>query len=156
MKKLFTLFVFVLFPFLINSQPLLTVDFSGGYPPAGWTIDFQPGNWSAVNSVNAGGTAPELRFNCSPQFNATTHFISPAVNLTGQTSVSFNLNIILITMVDHILLALLLDQVLVCGIQFGRWLILLQVHKQKKLSQLIILMLGLQIFKSAFSLAEFL
>jgi hypothetical protein len=89
MKKLFTLLVFVLIPFLANSQPLLTVDFSGGYPPAGWTIDLQPGNWSAVNSANAGGIAPELRLNWSPQFNTTSRFISPAVNTSGQTMVVF-------------------------------------------------------------------
>ena len=88
MKKLFTLFAFVLFPFLINSQPLLTVDFTGGYPPPGWTTDTQPTNWSAVNSANAGGNAPELRFNYSPTFNGTTHFISPLVNTTGKTTVS--------------------------------------------------------------------
>lgn len=89
MKKLFTLFVFVLAPFLINSQPLFTIDFAGGYPPAGWTIDIQPGNWSAVNSSNAGGVTPELRLNWSPQFNGTTHFISPMVNTTGKTLVVF-------------------------------------------------------------------
>jgi hypothetical protein len=88
MKKLFTLFAFVLFPFLINSQPLLTVDFAGSYPPAGWSIDLQPGNWSAMGTANAGGVAPELRFRWDPQFNATTHFISPMVNTTGKTLVA--------------------------------------------------------------------
>ncbi len=89
MKKLFTFLVFVLVPVLVNSQTLLDVNFSGGYPPAGWTIDAQPGNWSAVNSINAGGTAPELRFNYSPTFTGVSHFISPSVNTTGQTLVAF-------------------------------------------------------------------
>ena len=89
MKKIFTILFFVLVPVLLNSQPLLNVDFSGGYPPAGWTIDLQAGNWSAVSSTNAGGVAPELRFNWSPQFNSISHFISPSVNTTGMTTVSF-------------------------------------------------------------------
>jgi hypothetical protein len=89
MKKLFTLLVFVLVPVLINAQTLLDVNFSGGYPPAGWTIDAQPGNWSAVSSANAGGTAPELRFNYSPTFTGLSHFISPSVNTTGQTMLAF-------------------------------------------------------------------
>lgn len=89
MKILFTLLVFVLAPFIANSQPLLTVDFAGGYPPAGWSVDLQAGNWSAVASANAGGVAPELRLNWTPQFNATSHFISPAVNTTGKTLLIF-------------------------------------------------------------------
>ncbi|HRN26363.1 MAG TPA: T9SS type A sorting domain-containing protein [Ignavibacteriaceae bacterium] len=89
MKKLFTLLLLVLFPILVNGQPLLNVDFSGGFPPAGWSIDLQAGNWAAVASTNAGGTAPELRLNWSPQFNNTTHFTSPVVNLTGISTVTF-------------------------------------------------------------------
>lgn len=85
MKKIYSLFLFVFISSILAAQPLFTVDFSGGYPPAGWSIDLQAGNWSAVNSANAGGTAPELRLNWSPQFNNTTHFISPNVNTTGQT-----------------------------------------------------------------------
>jgi hypothetical protein len=89
MKKLVTFLLFFFVPFVLNAQTLFEVDFSGGYPPAGWTIDAQPGNWSAVSSTNAGGAAPELRFNWTPQFTGTTHFISPSVNTTGQTLVSF-------------------------------------------------------------------
>ena len=89
MKKLFTLFLLLLLPSLANGQSFLNVDFSGGYPPAGWSIDLQAGNWSAVSSTNAGGVAPELRLNWSPQFNTTTHFISPVVNLTGISTVTF-------------------------------------------------------------------
>ncbi len=85
MKKIYSLFLFVFISSILAAQPLFTVDFSGGYPPAGWSIDLQAGNWSAVNSANGGGTAPELRLNWSPQFNNTTHFISPNVNTTGQT-----------------------------------------------------------------------
>lgn len=87
MQKLFTLFF--LFSFLVNAQTLLNETFSSGYPPAGWTVDVQAANWSAVNSANAGGTAPELRMNYSPVFNGTTRFISPQVNTTGFTTVTF-------------------------------------------------------------------
>jgi hypothetical protein len=85
MKKLFTLLFFIAVPFFLTAQPLFTVDFAGGYPPAGWTIDVQLGNWSAVGSANAGGLSPELRLNWTPQFTNTTHFISPGVNTTGQS-----------------------------------------------------------------------
>jgi len=88
MKKLFTLFVLLFVAFQVNSQTFLETNFSGGYPPAGWTVDVQPTNWSAVSSVNAGGTAPELRFNYTPTFNATSRFISPIVDLTGQTTIT--------------------------------------------------------------------
>ena len=88
MKFLYTFYLILSSSLLLSAQPLFTVDFSTGYPPAGWTIDLQAGNWSAVNSLNAGGAAPELRFNYSPSFTGTTHFISPSVDLTGQTSVS--------------------------------------------------------------------
>jgi hypothetical protein len=88
MKFLYTFYLILSSSLLLSAQPLFTVDFSTGSPPAGWTIDLQAGNWSAVNSLNAGGAAPELRFNYSPSFTGTTHFISPSVDLTGQTSVS--------------------------------------------------------------------
>jgi len=86
MRRLFLL-VF-LFPFLVSAQTLLNVTFTGTYPPAGWTIDAQAANWSAVNSSNAGGTAPELRFSYSPTFNGVSRFISPSLDLTGQTTVT--------------------------------------------------------------------
>ena len=89
MKKLFTFLFLVLFSVLISPQSLLNVDFSGGYPPAGWSIDIQPGNWAAVTTANAGGVSPELRFNWSPQFTGASHFISPMVNLTGISTVTF-------------------------------------------------------------------
>lgn len=39
-------------------------DFSSGtFPPPGWTIENQAGNWSRRNSANAGGSIPELRLN---------------------------------------------------------------------------------------------
>jgi hypothetical protein len=61
----------------------LSQNFSSGFPPTGWTIDVQPGNWSAVQSANAGGTAPEVRFSWTPNFNNTSRLISPVVDVSG-------------------------------------------------------------------------
>ena len=84
MKKL--LLSLLLIPSLMMAQTILfNVDFSGTFPPSGWTIDAQAGNWSAVSTNNAGGTAPEARLNWSPQFNGTTRLISPTINTTGNT-----------------------------------------------------------------------
>ncbi|NLW18417.1 MAG: T9SS type A sorting domain-containing protein [Candidatus Cloacimonetes bacterium] len=61
-------------------------DFSSGtFPPAGWSIVNQAGNWSVRNSSNAGGSIPELRLNWSPQFNGTTYFVSPSVDTSGES-----------------------------------------------------------------------
>ncbi|MBW7842466.1 MAG: T9SS type A sorting domain-containing protein [Ignavibacterium sp.] len=86
MRKIFTI-VFLL-SFLVSAQTLLNETFTGSFPPAGWTIDAQAANWTAANSANAGGTAPELRFNYSPTFNGVSRFISPSIDLTGQTTVT--------------------------------------------------------------------
>jgi hypothetical protein len=84
MKKL--ILFFLLLPSLMMAQNLLfNVDFSGSFPPSGWTIDAYATNWSAVNSNNAGGTAPEARFNWSPQFTGDSRLISPAINTSGNT-----------------------------------------------------------------------
>jgi len=94
MKKL-VLFLFLLPP-LLMAQSYFNINFSGTFPPTGWTIDAQAGNWAAVSTNNAGGTAPEARLNWSPQFNTTTRLISPAINTTGNTVVTtefkFNLD----------------------------------------------------------------
>jgi len=57
------------------------------FPPTGWTISSNAVNWSRFNGNNAGGTTPELRFNWSPQFNASSYFISPSLDLTGNSTV---------------------------------------------------------------------
>lgn len=84
MKKLFTLILLAVISFAANSQTLLNEQFnSGTFPPSGWTIDTQSGNWSAENSNNAGGVAPEARLNWSPQFSGYSRLISPATDLSG-------------------------------------------------------------------------
>ncbi len=86
MKKLL-LFLFLV-PSLLMAQSYFDVDFSGSFPPAGWTIDAHATNWSAVSTNNSGGTAPEARFNWSPQFTGDSRLISPATNTTGATTVT--------------------------------------------------------------------
>lgn len=95
MKKLI-LFLFLL-PSLLMAQNYFNIDFGGTFPPAGWTIDAQAGNWSAVPTNNAGGSAPEARLNWSPQFNGTTRLISPVINTTGNTVVATEFKF----MLDH-------------------------------------------------------
>ena len=85
----------LLLPSLLMAQTYFNVNFSGTFPPTGWTIDAHAGNWSAVSTNNSGGTAPEARLNWSPQFNGTTRLISPAYNTTGNTVVTaeFKINL---------------------------------------------------------------
>lgn len=81
------LFLFLL-PSLLMAQNYFNVDFSGTFPPTGWTIDAHSVNWSANNSNNAGGVAPEARLNWSPSFVGDSRLISPAINTTGKTVVT--------------------------------------------------------------------
>src|SRR5512138_596490 len=87
MKKMLLLFLF-LCAIVSYPQVLFNVDFSGSFPPAGWTIDAHSTNWSAAASINAGGSAPEAFFNYSPSFTGQSRLISPPVNTTGKTSVN--------------------------------------------------------------------
>lgn len=101
MKKYLLLFAFLVFStFSVKSQVVLTEDFgSGTFPPTGWSISAQPGNWATVPTANAGGQAPEARLNWTPQFTGLTQLITPSINVsentTGVLSVSFR------HMVDH-------------------------------------------------------
>ncbi len=94
MKKLILL-LFVI-PSLAMAQNYFNIDFSGTFPPTGWTIDAHATNWSAVSTNNSGGTAPEARFNWSPQFVGDSRLTSPTINTTGNTTVTtefkFNLD----------------------------------------------------------------
>ncbi len=58
------------------------------FPPSGWTIDAHTTNWAANASNHSGGTAPEAMFNYSPTFTGDSRLISPAINTTGQTSIT--------------------------------------------------------------------
>jgi hypothetical protein len=89
MKKLFTLALFFMFASFAGAQTLLYEDFSGTWPPSGWTFDSHSANWQQSPTNNAGGTAPEAMFNWSPQFTGTSRFISPDIDLTGINKVDF-------------------------------------------------------------------
>lgn len=93
MKPIFTFLFLLLFPVFLSAQTYFSVDFSSGtFPPAGWTIDAHPGNWSANNSNNAGCAAPEARFNWDPQFTGDSRLISPTIDLTGVTALKVKFN----------------------------------------------------------------
>ncbi len=89
MKKL-VLFIFVLSLATITfGQTYLIEDFSAGtMPPSGWTIDGQPAQWSINSGNSAGGVAPEANFTWI-ELVSTSRLISPEIDLTGLTEVSF-------------------------------------------------------------------
>lgn len=92
MKKLSLCLVLIGFAllgglFAQNREVWIEEDFSSGtFPPAGWTISNNAGNWSLFAGANAGGSTPELRLSWSPQFNAASYFISPSLDTSGETT----------------------------------------------------------------------
>jgi len=88
------LFVFVLLfataAMAQNRAVLLQESFDGASMPAGWSAQDHASNWSISTTQNAGGAPNELKLFYNPQFNGTTHFMSPAVDLTGINSVVFS------------------------------------------------------------------
>ena len=88
-RKLLFLFSLLTFTLFSQAQTLLTENFSDTLmPPDGWVIDAHADNWTARNSSNAGGVAPEARFYYSPSFNATSRLISPELVTTGITDLT--------------------------------------------------------------------
>jgi hypothetical protein len=88
MKKIYLMTLLLAVSCWLSAQTFIYEDFSAGsMPPAGWTIDAYSSNWSAGASANAGGAAPEAVFFYSPAFNNTSRLISPAIDMTGYTSV---------------------------------------------------------------------
>ncbi len=85
MKRTFTFLLLAIAVLGVQAQQyFIQENFSGTWPASGWTITSQSGNWSAVNTANAGGTAPEARLNWSPAFNGETRLVTPAINLSGE------------------------------------------------------------------------
>lgn len=71
-----------------NRNSLLHESFDGSSIPAGWSIaGLGASNWLISTSNNAGGSANELNLYWDPQFNGTSRFVSPAIDLTGISSV---------------------------------------------------------------------
>ena len=86
------LFVFaMLFATAMMAQTrntLLHESFDSNSIPTGWSIaGLGTSNWSISASTNAGGSANELKLDWSPEFNGMSRFVSPAVDLTGVSSV---------------------------------------------------------------------
>ena len=73
-----------------NRAVLLQESFDASTLPAGWTISSNQSNWSVSATNNAGGVANEMKLDWSPQFNGTTRLITPAIDLTGLSSVVFS------------------------------------------------------------------
>jgi len=94
MKKL--ILSLFLVPSLLMAQTYFNVDFSGTFPPAGWTIDAYAANWSASSTDNAGGTAPEAVFTYTNNVGVS-RLISPPTDLTGVTDLKVNFK----HMLDH-------------------------------------------------------
>ena len=91
MKKtlLFTLALFWATAMMAqNRTTFLQESFDNNSIPAGWsTAGAGSSNWGISGTNNAGGEAYELHLNWSPQFNGTTRFVSPVIDLSGLNSV---------------------------------------------------------------------
>ena len=93
MKKLLLLAFAVLFATAMTAQNrmvLLQESFDDSAMPSGWTIVGQSNNWSVSATNNAGGSPNEMKLDWSPQFNGTTRLVTPAIDLTGISSVVFS------------------------------------------------------------------
>lgn len=73
-----------------NRAVLLQESFDGASMPAGWSISAQASNWSVSGTNNAGGQPNEMHLTWDPQFNGMSRLVSPAVDLTGISSVVFS------------------------------------------------------------------
>ncbi len=94
MRKFYFLLLVLLLPFWVISQTKagiehLTQNFSGSFPPQGWSIENYNSQWTQSNTSNAKGVAPELKFTYTSG-TLTTRFISPVVNLSGVTNLSLS------------------------------------------------------------------
>ncbi|RLC49510.1 MAG: hypothetical protein DRI23_09070, partial [Candidatus Cloacimonadota bacterium] len=79
------------FDLVISQVPvLLDEDFSGAYPPNGWTLTgMNTGNWSQSTTNNAGGSSPESKLNWNPSFTGESRLVSPVMNTAGSTTLDF-------------------------------------------------------------------
>jgi hypothetical protein len=94
MKKIY-LFISLMLAFgFTNAQTYITQNFTAStFPPSGWSVDAHSGNWARRGSQNAkGAEAGEARLHWGPEFNGSTRFISPVVDLTGVTDLSLEFN----------------------------------------------------------------
>jgi len=83
MKKLITVIIALFTVSFLYSQTFLAEDFgSGTFPPTGWTAFPIGDNWTESPTENAGGSAPEARFEGFNNSNTTVRLITPAINVT--------------------------------------------------------------------------
>ncbi len=88
-RTLLSLSIMILFALGVSAQVFIDEDFSGAFPPEGWSRDGVPGQWSKSATNNAGGEAAEVKFTYINQ-NTTSRLITPVVDLTGYNSVAFS------------------------------------------------------------------
>jgi Carboxypeptidase regulatory-like domain/FlgD Ig-like domain len=81
MKNLFVILT-IFAVFIISAEVIIEEDFSGTFPPDGWSIDGGT-NWGQETSSNAGGVEPEATFNWSPSTTGTQSLRSAPVNTVG-------------------------------------------------------------------------
>ncbi|MBT5420436.1 MAG: T9SS type A sorting domain-containing protein, partial [Candidatus Cloacimonetes bacterium] len=79
------------FDLVISQVPvLLEEDFTGAYPPDGWTLTgLNPGNWTQSTTSEAGGSSPESKLNWSPSFTGESRLVSPELNTAGSSTLDF-------------------------------------------------------------------
>lgn len=68
-------------------QTFISEDFSGGFPPNGWSFDGHSENWGLSSTDNCGANEPEAKLHWDPEFDGTTRFISPTMNTSGLNQV---------------------------------------------------------------------
>lgn len=89
MKKLYFLLISLLLTGMLGAQTYLNEDFSSGtMPPDGWYQLPISTNWESSATNNAGGSAPECRFEGS-QATSTARLITPMVDLEGADTAIF-------------------------------------------------------------------
>jgi len=87
MKKVYVLLLFVALSGVTFGQGFIVEDFSSGMmPPAGWSIDGLPAQWSVSATNDAGGEVPEAKFTYVSG-TYVTRLISYEMDLTGLTEV---------------------------------------------------------------------
>jgi hypothetical protein len=86
MKKLATLVIAMLAFHFMSAQVYISQNFTGVmWPPMGWSVINQTGNWSRSQTNNAGGDVPEARFRSTPIFTGNSRLVSPTANTSAAT-----------------------------------------------------------------------
>ena len=71
-----------------NRALLFSESFDSNTMPEGWSVSGAgQTNWHIANSSTAGGAPNEVVLFWNPQFNGTTRLVTPAIDLTGMSSV---------------------------------------------------------------------